>query len=158
MVRSNSPLDNDDKPALLTAAAIVDRLVGIRDELANGVKPAFVVPSIWSLIGDIERTADAATEAAMDALRDRLAERMPPVSGGAPDDELEFDPVLAYGWPAWTDNHFWAPTFDGPTPDEVLEAEEPFDASFAAWVDRCDAIADAAGRYSEEDARIAMGC
>ncbi|MDG3008511.1 hypothetical protein [Paludisphaera mucosa] len=147
-MRQSNPSPADVKP--LTAAAIVDRLVEIRDELANGVKPAFVVPSIWSLIGDIERTADAATEAAMDAMRDRLAATVPPVAGGSPiADEwpAEFDPEL--------DGVFW---ITEAVPVEVLAASEPFGDSDTQWGERLAAAVDAANRWSEIDAMIAFGC
>jgi hypothetical protein len=80
----------------------------------------------------LEDMADAAAADRMDrAMRDHLqrvaALTLPPIAGGAPDDfeemspEFEADPA---GWPAWTDAYRWEPTFDGPTPLDVLEADE----------------------------------
>lgn len=115
----------------------------------------------------LEDVADAATAVRMDRLMmDHLkrvqALTVPPISGGAPDDHEVIDPEFLAdpaGWPAEftpeLDGYGWAPTFDGPTPIDVLAASaptwEPSDADwadYAAWSD---------GRLSEADHLAACG-
>ncbi len=98
--------DRAAKSIPMTADALVDRLIAIRDELVGGLAVPYVVGGIWKLIAEIEAPAEI---------------ELPPISGGAPDDD-ESDPME---WPAWTDADRWEPNFDGPLPLSVLAESAP---------------------------------
>jgi len=100
----------------LTADELVNRLLALREALtARRESRAVVACQVWDLIDDVRRSAVA------------------PVAGGSPDDFEEFDPEFEAdpaNWPAWTDADRWVPTFDGPTPLEILERDAEEGISF----------------------------
>lgn len=110
---------------------------------------------------NLEDMADAKTAVRMNALRDSLAARLPRISGGAPDDFEDYDEAIFDDeWPAYpdaeVDGHRWAPTFDGPTPDDVLEASSPtWEPSAADWNVM---YAMSGAGISEQDHRLVHGC
>lgn len=108
----------------------------------------------------LEDMAEASAAASMEALRDSLAMAVPPISGGAPGDfEVIDSAVYSEGWPAYRDadldGYAWAPTFDGPTPLDVLAMDdmEP-ERTDADW----DAYAALSLGVDEMDHVAAVGC
>lgn len=107
----------------------------------------------------LEDLADAETAVRMDALMLELAGSLPPVRGGGADDfEVIDEAVYGDEWPTYPDpacdGYRWAPTFDGPTPLDVLEADEfEPERTDADW----DAYAALSLGLSEEDHAITCG-
>ncbi|OJW25096.1 MAG: hypothetical protein BGO49_11505 [Planctomycetales bacterium 71-10] len=141
----------DSQDAQLVGLALLGLMHGCHD----------LIDSLEAMAkGSPEAVADLATAGRMNDLRDALVASLPAISGGAPDDFECIDPaVFSDEWPAYLDadldGYAWVPTFDGPTPLDVLALDdmEP------EWTDAdWDAYAALSLGVDEMDHHLVHGC